>query len=323
MSGIISNIIQNSVGGMVAGAVTTIGGYAGDAVGGIGNMIESAGRSVGEGMLVHFPPNREGKLKLLGGINRTIAGVGSSINSYGDAAVKATAPNAPGYSSAPKTAVKKPEPSKKEPAKREAAKKEPPKALPSTASVKALPSSKPMKALPAPPSLARSKSADSVTTRASTTATQATKKPYDPTHSSYKPTGSSYSSPAAKKPEPKKPLPDGKVRIAPESRPGGAPAAAAAAPKPFQPYRPDDSKGYSPSYRPPKPRLTETNLKAVPSSAPHIPGYAPSAAGSVKSGVSRAQGGTQKGAGGRTGTAAQPSKAGSVAGSVKVDRQFF
>jgi len=39
---------------MVAGAVTTIGGYAGDAVGGIGNMIESAGRSVGDGLHPHF-----------------------------------------------------------------------------------------------------------------------------------------------------------------------------------------------------------------------------------------------------------------------------
>jgi len=45
----VSNIIQNSVNGMVAGAVTTIGGYAGDAVGGVGNMIESAGHQVGQG----------------------------------------------------------------------------------------------------------------------------------------------------------------------------------------------------------------------------------------------------------------------------------
>jgi hypothetical protein len=49
MQGIVSNIIQNSVNGMVAGAVTTIGGYAGDAVGGVGNMIESAGHQVGQG----------------------------------------------------------------------------------------------------------------------------------------------------------------------------------------------------------------------------------------------------------------------------------
>jgi hypothetical protein len=54
MAQIIQNIIQNSIGGMVTGAVTTIGGYAGDAVGGIGNMIESAGRSVGDGLHPHF-----------------------------------------------------------------------------------------------------------------------------------------------------------------------------------------------------------------------------------------------------------------------------
>lgn len=49
MEEIVSNIIQNSVSGMVAGAVTTVGGYAGEAVGGVGTMIESAGRQVGQG----------------------------------------------------------------------------------------------------------------------------------------------------------------------------------------------------------------------------------------------------------------------------------
>ena len=49
MEEIVSNIIHNSVDGMVAGAVTTIGAYAGEAVGGIGNMIESKGRQVGQG----------------------------------------------------------------------------------------------------------------------------------------------------------------------------------------------------------------------------------------------------------------------------------
>jgi hypothetical protein len=49
MEEIVSDIIRNSVGGMVAGAVTTIGGYAGDAVSGIGNLIESAGHQVGQG----------------------------------------------------------------------------------------------------------------------------------------------------------------------------------------------------------------------------------------------------------------------------------
>jgi hypothetical protein len=55
MAGIVSNIIQNSVGGFVTGAVTTVGGYAGDAVGGIGNLIEGAGAAVG---------NRESPLTL-------------------------------------------------------------------------------------------------------------------------------------------------------------------------------------------------------------------------------------------------------------------
>lgn len=214
-----------------------------------------------------------------------------------------------------------------------------------------------MKALPAPPGMMRSKSADSVSTRASTTATKATKRPYDPTHSTYKPTGTSYASPAAKKPEPKKPLRDGKVRISAESRPGGA---AKTEPKPFKPYQPPSksvespSQGYQPpsksSYQPPKPRLTETNLKSVPSSAPHIPGYAASAAGSVKSSVAPKDKGKSGGQGGQdrfahipgfapsvAGSTAQkdkpksggekrggpaPSKAGSVAG-MSIDRKFF
>lgn len=51
MAGIVSNIIQNSLSGMVAGAVTTVGGYAGDAIGSVGNMVEYAGCSVGEGII--------------------------------------------------------------------------------------------------------------------------------------------------------------------------------------------------------------------------------------------------------------------------------
>lgn len=50
MAGIVSNIIQNSIGGFVTGAVTTVGGYAGSAVTGVGNLIESSGRAVGEGI---------------------------------------------------------------------------------------------------------------------------------------------------------------------------------------------------------------------------------------------------------------------------------
>jgi hypothetical protein len=47
MAGIVTNIISNSLSGFVSGAVTTAGGYAGDAVGGIGNLIEGAGASIG------------------------------------------------------------------------------------------------------------------------------------------------------------------------------------------------------------------------------------------------------------------------------------
>ena len=52
MAGIVSNIIQNSLSGFVTGAVTTVGGYAGDAVGGIGNLIENGGRAVGNSQLL-------------------------------------------------------------------------------------------------------------------------------------------------------------------------------------------------------------------------------------------------------------------------------
>ncbi|KAF2427185.1 hypothetical protein EJ08DRAFT_736249 [Tothia fuscella] len=113
MAGIVSNIIQNSIGGFVSGAVTTAGGYAGDAVGGLGNLIEGAGASVG---------------------NKGIAGrfdaVGSGINSYGNAIKNATAPNAGSAIATKKTTVKKTD---------------------SKPAEKALPSSKPAaKALPAP-----------------------------------------------------------------------------------------------------------------------------------------------------------------------------
>ena len=54
MAQIISNIIQNSLSGMVAGAVTTAGNYAGDAVSGVGNMIEAKGHSIGNGKNVMF-----------------------------------------------------------------------------------------------------------------------------------------------------------------------------------------------------------------------------------------------------------------------------
>jgi len=158
----------------------------------------------------------------------------------------------------------------------------------------------------------RSKSADTVTSKASTAVSRASPakpKPFDPTHSSYKPTGSSYTAPGGaaatqRKPEPKKTVQsDGKVRISAASRPPSKPA-----PKPFAPPQA------------PKARLTETNLKSVAGSdALHIPGYAPSAAGaSVRSrSTVKASGALPK----EKGKAAVPSRAASVAGTI--DRQFF
>jgi hypothetical protein len=49
MTEFVTNIVQNSLSGFVAGAVTTVGGYAGDAVSGIGNLIEQKGQAVGDG----------------------------------------------------------------------------------------------------------------------------------------------------------------------------------------------------------------------------------------------------------------------------------
>ena len=55
MTQIVTNIIQNSLSGFVAGAVTTVGGYAGDAVSGVGNLIDQKGRSVGDGECQFVP----------------------------------------------------------------------------------------------------------------------------------------------------------------------------------------------------------------------------------------------------------------------------
>jgi len=118
MAGIVSNIIQNSIGGFVAGAVTTVGGYAGDAVGGVGNLIEGAGARVGNE-----------------GISGTFNSVGKGINSYGTSITNATAPNSGGSA----VAVKK------------AAVKKDGTSTPKPSSQKALPSTKSMKAIEAPP----------------------------------------------------------------------------------------------------------------------------------------------------------------------------
>jgi hypothetical protein len=50
MAEFVTNIIHNSLSGFVSGAVTTVGGYAGDAVAGLGNMVENGGKALGDGM---------------------------------------------------------------------------------------------------------------------------------------------------------------------------------------------------------------------------------------------------------------------------------
>ncbi|TID20144.1 Clavaminate synthase-like protein [Venturia nashicola] len=115
MAGIVSNIIQNSIGGFVTGAVTTAGGYAGSAVTGVGNLIESSGRAVGQGIA--------GK----------IGGIGDGINNYAKSIQNATAPNAGGAVPVKRTATSKPN------------------TLPSSGTKKALPPAKQLKTLPAPP----------------------------------------------------------------------------------------------------------------------------------------------------------------------------
>jgi len=77
MAAFVGEIIQNSLSGFVAGAVTTVGGYAGDAVGGVGDLIEAKGQQVGDG------------------ITRTVDGWGRSISGYGTTARNATAGNLP------------------------------------------------------------------------------------------------------------------------------------------------------------------------------------------------------------------------------------
>ncbi|CAD0030260.1 unnamed protein product, partial [Aureobasidium pullulans] len=88
MTGFITNYIQNTAMGMLSSGITAAGNVAGNAVGGVGTMIQSSGQAVGNGI--------EGSIK----------NWGDYINSYGDRAVAATAPN-PGTA----TAVKKPKPS--------------------------------------------------------------------------------------------------------------------------------------------------------------------------------------------------------------------
>jgi hypothetical protein len=51
MTEFVTNIIQNSLSGFVAGAITSVGGYAGTAASGIGNLVDERGQAVGDGRL--------------------------------------------------------------------------------------------------------------------------------------------------------------------------------------------------------------------------------------------------------------------------------
>jgi len=54
MTQFVTNIIQNSLSGFVSGAVSTAGGYAGDAIAGLGNFVEKAGDAAGNGVANKF-----------------------------------------------------------------------------------------------------------------------------------------------------------------------------------------------------------------------------------------------------------------------------
>ena len=50
MTGFITNYIQNTAMGMLSSGITAAGNVAGNAVGGVGTMIQSSGQAVGTGM---------------------------------------------------------------------------------------------------------------------------------------------------------------------------------------------------------------------------------------------------------------------------------
>lgn len=51
MAGFITNYIQNTAASMLTTGITAAGNMAGNAVGGVGGLIEHGGRSVGDGRL--------------------------------------------------------------------------------------------------------------------------------------------------------------------------------------------------------------------------------------------------------------------------------
>lgn len=50
MTGFITNYIQNTAMGMLSSGITAAGNVAGNAVGGVGTMIQSSGQAVGTGI---------------------------------------------------------------------------------------------------------------------------------------------------------------------------------------------------------------------------------------------------------------------------------
>jgi hypothetical protein len=59
MTQIVSNIIQNTLSGFVSGAVTTLGGYAGDAISSVGDFVEQKGDALGKGECLKLRPNTQ------------------------------------------------------------------------------------------------------------------------------------------------------------------------------------------------------------------------------------------------------------------------
>jgi hypothetical protein len=51
MTQFVSNIIQSSLAGFVSGAVTTAGGYVGDAMNSAADVLEKKGQALGDGMI--------------------------------------------------------------------------------------------------------------------------------------------------------------------------------------------------------------------------------------------------------------------------------
>ncbi|KAF1356617.1 hypothetical protein BDV97DRAFT_394516 [Delphinella strobiligena] len=87
MTSFITNYIQNTATNLLATGITAAGNVAGNAVGGVGQLIENSGRSVGDG------------------VANGIKSWGDYVNSYGDRAVGATAASG-GVTAVKKTAVK-------------------------------------------------------------------------------------------------------------------------------------------------------------------------------------------------------------------------